>query len=149
MPVGPFVRDCETERLFLCCVVRRALVVVSPVVVCHGVGTVVVVVGERLSGVEVELCSVGVVCLGDQLLSWCACELDLSSVTRALVVVSLVVVCHGVGTVVVVVGVEVELCSVGVVCLGDQLLSWCACEVCGLGFTVIEWINDDVVSSSF
>ncbi|MQL75479.1 hypothetical protein Taro_007848 [Colocasia esculenta] len=60
--VGPFVRDCETERLFLCCVVR----------VCHDVGTIVVVVGERLSGVEVELCSVEVMCLDDQLLRWCA-----------------------------------------------------------------------------
>ncbi|MQL96575.1 hypothetical protein Taro_029257, partial [Colocasia esculenta] len=67
--VGLYVRNCETERLFLCCVVRRALVVVSPVVVCHGVGTVVVVVG-----VEVELCSVGVVCeacsLGNALPVW-------------------------------------------------------------------------------
>ncbi|MQL98713.1 hypothetical protein Taro_031428 [Colocasia esculenta] len=69
--VGPYVRDCETERLFLCCVVRvgywshepvvcpvwwrrafrlvlcyrlyRVLVVVLPVEVCHGVGTVVIV----------------------------------------------------------------------------------------------------------
>ncbi|MQL98835.1 hypothetical protein Taro_031551 [Colocasia esculenta] len=34
-------------------------------------------------------------------------------------------------------------------CLGDQLLRWCACEACGLGFMVIEWINGVVVSSSF
>ncbi|MQL88503.1 hypothetical protein Taro_021066, partial [Colocasia esculenta] len=39
---GPYVRDCETERLFLCCVVRCVLVVVLRVEVCHGVGTVVV-----------------------------------------------------------------------------------------------------------
>ncbi|MQL71427.1 hypothetical protein Taro_003754 [Colocasia esculenta] len=43
-------------------------------------------------------------------------------------------------------GVEVELCSVGVVCLGGLLLRWCACEACGLGFLVIEWINGAVVS---
>ncbi|MQM23715.1 hypothetical protein Taro_056782 [Colocasia esculenta] len=33
--------------------------------------------------------------------------------------------------------------------LGDQLLRWCACEACGLGFTVIEWTNGAVVSSSY
>ncbi|MQM10997.1 hypothetical protein Taro_043894, partial [Colocasia esculenta] len=37
--VGPFVRDCETES--------GLLVVVLPAEVCPGVGTVVVVVGER------------------------------------------------------------------------------------------------------
>ncbi|MQL99018.1 hypothetical protein Taro_031734, partial [Colocasia esculenta] len=35
---GPFVRDCETERLFLCCVVRSTF---DPFEVCPGVGTVV------------------------------------------------------------------------------------------------------------
>ncbi|MQM06053.1 hypothetical protein Taro_038873, partial [Colocasia esculenta] len=52
--VGPFVRDCETERWFLCCVVR----------VCHGGGIVVVVVPWWylvVVGVEVELCPVEVV----------------------------------------------------------------------------------------
>ncbi|MQM09817.1 hypothetical protein Taro_042692 [Colocasia esculenta] len=73
-------------------------------------------------------------------------QLDFTSVTARLrVVVLLADVCHGVGTVVVEVGGEVE-----VMCLGDQLLlRWCACETCGLGFMVIEWINGVVVSSSF
>ncbi|MQM20470.1 hypothetical protein Taro_053492 [Colocasia esculenta] len=49
------------------------LVVVLPVEVCHGVGTVVVVVSERrLTGCG--LTGYGVPCLGDQLLRWCACE---------------------------------------------------------------------------
>ncbi|MQL92517.1 hypothetical protein Taro_025138 [Colocasia esculenta] len=39
--VGPFVRDCETERLFLCCVVRSRF---DPFEVCPGVGTVVTAV---------------------------------------------------------------------------------------------------------
>ncbi|MQL89673.1 hypothetical protein Taro_022237, partial [Colocasia esculenta] len=39
--VGPFVRDCETERLFLCCVVRLRF---DPFEVCPGVGTVVTAV---------------------------------------------------------------------------------------------------------
>ncbi|MQM20480.1 hypothetical protein Taro_053501 [Colocasia esculenta] len=47
LSIGPFVRDCETERLFLCCVVRCVLVVVLRFEVCHGVGTVVVVVVMR------------------------------------------------------------------------------------------------------
>ncbi|MQM14910.1 hypothetical protein Taro_047847 [Colocasia esculenta] len=70
-------------------------------------------------------------------------KLDLTSVTARL---------RGGGTVVfvfqwwylVVVGGEVEI-----LCLGDQLLRWCAYEACGLGFTVIEWSNGAVVSSSF
>ncbi|MQL68990.1 hypothetical protein Taro_001264 [Colocasia esculenta] len=66
--VGPFVRDCETERLFLCCVVRVENWRHEPVVfvVCPGGSTVVFVF---CGGGEVE-----VVCLGDQLLRWCACE---------------------------------------------------------------------------
>ncbi|MQL99957.1 hypothetical protein Taro_032689, partial [Colocasia esculenta] len=39
--VGPFVRDCETERLFLCCVVRTRF---DPFEVCPGIGTVVTAV---------------------------------------------------------------------------------------------------------
>ncbi|MQM17115.1 hypothetical protein Taro_050083, partial [Colocasia esculenta] len=39
--VGPFVRDCETERLFLCCVVRSRF---DPFEVCSGVDTVVTAV---------------------------------------------------------------------------------------------------------
>ncbi|MQL74905.1 hypothetical protein Taro_007286, partial [Colocasia esculenta] len=68
--VEPFVRDCETERLFLCCVVRSRF---DPFEVCPGVGTVVtavvacgvpewwhsfgygVTVVERTSGVELVL----------------------------------------------------------------------------------------------
>ncbi|MQL99624.1 hypothetical protein Taro_032345, partial [Colocasia esculenta] len=54
--VGPFVRDCETERLFLCCVVRvgywRHEPVVCPVwwrrafrlVLCYWLYRVIVVV---------------------------------------------------------------------------------------------------------
>ncbi|MQM18804.1 hypothetical protein Taro_051800 [Colocasia esculenta] len=39
--VGPFIRDCETERLFLCCVVRSRF---DPFEVCPGVGIVVTAV---------------------------------------------------------------------------------------------------------
>ncbi|MQL70842.1 hypothetical protein Taro_003161 [Colocasia esculenta] len=49
----------------------RVLREVLPVEVCHGVGTVVVVVSERrLTGCGLTGC--GVPCLGDQLLRWCA-----------------------------------------------------------------------------
>ncbi|MQM02846.1 hypothetical protein Taro_035614 [Colocasia esculenta] len=61
-------------------------------------------------------------------------QLDLSSMTARLrVVVSPVVVCHGVGTVVVVVGVEVELCSVGVV--------WLTSEASSLGNALPVWLT--------
>ncbi|MQL91283.1 hypothetical protein Taro_023899 [Colocasia esculenta] len=66
-------------------------------------------------------------------------QLEITFVTARLrVVVLSIEVCHGVGTVVivwwylVVVGGEVEVMR-----LGDQLLRWCACEACGLGFTDI------------
>ncbi|MQL89032.1 hypothetical protein Taro_021599 [Colocasia esculenta] len=52
---GPFVRDCETERLFLCCVVRSRF---DPFEVCPGVGTVVT---------AVVACGVPVPCVGNGL----------------------------------------------------------------------------------
>ncbi|MQL87697.1 hypothetical protein Taro_020252, partial [Colocasia esculenta] len=90
--VGPFVRDCEAERLFLCCVVRSRF---DSFEVCSGVGTVVIAIVAcrvpewwhsfsyrwylypvwvmvcgsmsytSLSGVDVELCFVEVVCTLD------------------------------------------------------------------------------------
>ncbi|MQL81936.1 hypothetical protein Taro_014405 [Colocasia esculenta] len=55
---GPFVRDYETERLFLCCVVRSRF---DPFEVCPGVGTVVTAV--------VACARYGVPCYGTGLLA--------------------------------------------------------------------------------
>ncbi|MQL93122.1 hypothetical protein Taro_025760, partial [Colocasia esculenta] len=84
--IGPFVRDYETERLFLCCVVRVGYWPDQPVVRCRVVASFlsdscfairrglylypvwVMICGgtsyTSLSGVDVELCFVEVVCLG-------------------------------------------------------------------------------------
>ncbi|MQM15663.1 hypothetical protein Taro_048615 [Colocasia esculenta] len=43
------------------------------------------------------------------------------------------------------VGGEVELCSLEVMRLGDQLLRWCACEAYGLGFAVVGQTSNVVL----